>query len=143
MKKIFISSIGIITLLVIVIILGSNYNSLSQQAKITANKRCGIFVTVVNNDNNGSDIYQVKFTNVQTGEIFIMWHGDTEMTLPAGIYDAIVYTDCQGKVSCSFSPSTQCQDAYSWNGDSQAYYFSNVNSWGCGWLTIAIDEIEC
>jgi len=109
-------------------------------------KYCGPQVQVVNNDNNGSDIYLVKLTNIGTGQVLTMPMGTTQIVnMSAGAYNVEVYTDSQGLVSLN-TPfgGIECLDAYSWNGDSKAYYFNNVNLWCCGCtLTITIDDIEC
>jgi hypothetical protein len=105
--------------------------------------KCGPVFSSVNLDDNASDIYLVEMTNVNTGAVYRFNWGTTSGFFPGGLYNIVVHTDSQGYVKCDVLSSSQCQDAYSWSGDSKPYYFNNVSIYCCCTLTITIDDIEC
>lgn len=109
-----------------------------------ATNLCGPSVITGNYDNNGSEIYLVKLTNVATGQVYTIPHGTTGINVLWGIYDIEVYTDCQGLVKVESALGySECQDAYSWSGDSKLYFFDNIDVRFCGALLLIIDEVEC
>jgi hypothetical protein len=113
---------------------------------VTENKpttKCGPWLSVVNLDDNGSDIYVIEMTNVNTGNVYRFNWGTTSGSFPAGVYNIVVHTDSQGLLKLDLPSNSQCLDAYSWSGDSKPYFFNNVSIYCCCFLTITIDDIEC
>jgi len=108
------------------------------------NQLCGPSVQLYNEDNNGSDFVVVKLTNVATGQVYTLPNGTTGANIIWGVYDVEVYTDCQGLLKIQTALGFyDCQDAYSWSGDSKLYTFDNIDVRFCGLLRITIDDIEC